>query len=57
MMDIHFDGGKWLAQFKSGDPLLTRVLLPADPVNTQIASLQGNELLRQLVLDPVYQLK
>lgn len=57
MTGIHFDGDKWLSQFKAGDPLLTRVVLPTDPVNGQLASLQGNELLRQLVLDPVYQLK
>ena len=57
MTDIHFDGEKWLSQFKAGDPLLMRVVLPTDPVNGQLASLQGNELLRQLVLDPAYQLK
>ncbi len=57
MADLRFDGDKWLSRFPAGDPLMMRVVLPADPVNGQVASLEGSELLRQLVLDPVYQLK
>ncbi len=57
MMDIHFDGDKWLSQFRPGDPLLTRVVLAADPASAQTATAQGMDALRQLVLDPVYQLK
>jgi uncharacterized protein (DUF1800 family) len=57
MMDLNFDGDKWLAQFRSGDPVLAKVLLAADPVSPPAAGAQGVDLLRQLVLDPVYQLK
>ncbi len=57
LRDIHFDGPQWLSQFRAGDELLVRVVLPAEPFNGQIPGLQGTELLRQLVLDPVYQLK
>ena len=57
MMDIRFDGDKWLSRFAPGDPLLVKVVLAADPLNPPAASTSGTELLRQLVLDPVYQLK
>jgi uncharacterized protein (DUF1800 family) len=57
MMDIHFDGAKWLAQFRPEDAQLVKVVLAAEPVNAPPADAQGVELLRQLVLDPVYQLK
>jgi hypothetical protein len=57
MLDIHFDGDKWLSQYRPGDPQLAKVVLAADPVNSPATSAQGVELLRQLVLDPVYQLK
>ena len=57
MMDIHFDANRWLSQFRPGDPLLARVVLAADPANPQPAGMQGIDLLRQIVLDPTYQLK
>jgi hypothetical protein len=56
MMDIHFDSERWLAQFQSGDPVLTKVVLAAAP-STATVGAQGVERLRELVLDPVYQLK
>ncbi len=57
MLDIHFDGEKWLSQYRPGDPQVVKVVLAADPVNPQVAGASGADLLRQLVLDPVYQLK
>ena len=57
MMDVHFDANRWLSQFRPGDPLLARVVLAADPASPQAAGAQGVDVLRQLVLDPVYQLK
>ena len=57
MMDIHFDGDKWLAQFRPDDPQLAKVVLASAPVSPPAAGAQGAELLRQLVMDPVYQLK
>ena len=57
VMDIRFDGDKWLSRFAPGDPLLVKVVLAADPLNPPAAGTPGTELLRQLVLDPVYQLK
>ncbi len=57
MMDIHFDAGKWLSQFRAGDAQVAKVVLAAEPVNAPPADALGVELLRQLVLDPVYQLK
>ena len=59
MMDIHFDGDKWLSQFRPGDPNLARVVLASAPASPAAAAtgLQGSDLLRQLVLDPAYQLK
>ena len=57
MMDIGFDSDKWLSQFRPGDPLLGKVVLASDAVSSPVAGVQGIDLLRQLVLDPVYQLK
>ena len=57
MMDINFDGDKWLSQFRPGDPLLAKVVLAADAVSPPAAGAQGTALLRQMVLDPVYQRK
>ncbi len=56
-MGVRFDGDKWLTQFTAGGPPVTRVVLAADPLNSINMTLEGRELLRQLVLDPVYQLK
>jgi uncharacterized protein (DUF1800 family) len=57
MMDIQFDGEQWLAQFKPGDPLLVKVVLATDPAAPGDGKAQGMARLRELVLDPVYQLK
>jgi uncharacterized protein (DUF1800 family) len=58
MMEIRFDGGRWLAQFKGGDTAgVQRVLLAAAPVSAPAPDIRGMELIRQLTLDPVYQLK
>ena len=58
MMDIQFDGPKWLSQFRGTDAAaVNRVLLAAAPVSAPAAGLQGIDLVRHLVLDPVYQLK
>jgi uncharacterized protein (DUF1800 family) len=56
LLDIHFDGERWLQQFRPGDPLLAKVVLAAAPVAPASAA-QGVDRLRGLVLDPVYQLK
>jgi len=56
LLDIHFDGERWLQQFRPGDPLLAKVVLAAAPVAPAGAA-QGVDRLRGLVLDPVYQLK
>ncbi len=57
MMDIHFDADQWLAQFKPGDPRLLKVVLAAEPAAPGDDQAQGVVRLRDLVLDPVYQLK
>jgi uncharacterized protein (DUF1800 family) len=56
MLAIRFDPDKWQSQFRTGAPPPQRVVLAGEPVNTQGAEpwLEG---LRQLVLDPAYQLK
>ena len=57
-MEIQFDSGRWLAQFPDGDAAaVRRVLLAAAPLNAPTPGAQGMELVRQLTLDPVYQLK
>jgi len=58
MMEIQFDSGRWLAQFKGGDAAaVQRVLLAVAPVNAPAPGIQGMELIRHLVQDPAYQLK
>jgi uncharacterized protein (DUF1800 family) len=58
MMEIQFDGGRWLAQFKGdGANGVQRVLLATAPVNAPATGVQGMELIRQLTQDPAYQLK
>ena len=54
--DINFDPELWLSQFRAPEPLMTKVVLAMAPVNAP-AKVQTVEGLRQLVLDPVYQLK
>jgi uncharacterized protein (DUF1800 family) len=56
MTDIRFDSRAWLAQFRPGEPI-AKVVLAAEPANPLPAGAQGMELVRALVLDPVYQLK
>ena len=57
MLEVQFDGGKWLAQFEGRPELLPRVILAAAPVSEALPAAEGIELIRHLVLDPVYQLK
>jgi len=57
MMEIQFDGGRWLAQFEEGGGAIQRVVLAAAPVSVALPGLEGMELIRQLTQDPVYQLK
>ncbi len=54
--DINFDSVQWLSAFKPNDPLLIKVVLAAPPV-TPPGTAQDVDELRQLVLDPVYELK
>ena len=55
--DIHFDSERWLRQFPAGDPALTKVVLAAVPATVVATTAQGIDRLRELVLDPAYQLK
>ncbi len=58
MMEIQFDSGRWLAQFKGAEAAgVQRVLLAAAPVTAPAPGAQGMELIRLLVQDQVYQLK
>jgi uncharacterized protein (DUF1800 family) len=57
MLDVQFDGGKWLSQFDDRPQLLQRVVLASAPVIEPPSGAQGIELIRHLVLDPAYQLK
>jgi len=57
MLDVQFDGGKWLSQFDDRPQLLQRVVLASAPVTEPPPGTQGVELIRHLVLDPAYQLK
>ena len=58
LMDVHFDSGRWLAQFPRGDAAaIQRVLLATAPAAAPAVGLQGMDLIRQLTQDPVYQLK
>jgi uncharacterized protein (DUF1800 family) len=58
LIDIHFDGERWLAQFPAGDAAsVQRAVLALEPVNAPDPDLRGMELLRALAQDPVYQLK
>ena len=57
MLEVQFDGGKWLSQFDDRPQLLRQVVLAAAPVQEPPADAQGLDLIRHLVQDPVYQLK
>ena len=58
MMELQFESGRWLAQFKGGHPAeIERVLLAAAPASPAASGLDGMALIRHLTQDPVYQLK
>jgi uncharacterized protein (DUF1800 family) len=60
MGDIHFDSAAWLKGVGGYAPLARRTVLATDPANESLATPQappGKDWLRQLVLDPAYQLK
>jgi len=57
LLEVQFDGGKWLAQFEGRPEWVPRVVLAAAPVSGVPPAADGIELIRHLVLDPVYQLK
>ena len=60
MGDIHFDSAAWLQGVGGYAPLARRTVLAIDPANESLATPQtppGKDWLRQLVLDPAYQLK
>ena len=55
---IQFDSGKYLAQF-SGQPYgaVKRAVLPGEPANPLNPEMNQQQLLKALLLDPMYQLK
>ncbi len=58
LMEVQFDGGRWLGQFDGRDPeAVRRVILATAPVNEPLLGLDRMDLIRQLTQDPVYQLK
>ncbi len=58
MMAVEFDSRRWLGQFSRDDAAhLQPVLLAMAPVNAPSPEVRGMDLIRQLVQDPVYQLK
>jgi uncharacterized protein (DUF1800 family) len=57
LLEVQFDGAKWLSQFDGRPQLLQRVVLASAPVTEPPPGVQGMELIRHLVLDPAYQLK
>jgi uncharacterized protein (DUF1800 family) len=58
LMEVQFDGGRWLGQFDGRDPeAVQRVILASAPVNEPLLGLDRMDLIRQLTQDPVYQLK
>lgn len=57
MADIRFDSDRWLAPYQGDPGRLPLVVLAQAPASPPPAGAQGVDLLRALVLDPVYQLK
>jgi uncharacterized protein (DUF1800 family) len=58
MMAVEFDSRRWLGQFGADDAAhLQPVLLAMAPVNAPGPDARGMTLIRELVQDPVYQLK
>jgi uncharacterized protein (DUF1800 family) len=56
-MDIYFDSERWLQPFANVDASLIKVVLAADPASSVVSTARGVQRLRELVLDPAYQLK
>lgn len=58
MMAVEFDSRSWLGQFAREDAAhLQPILLAMAPVNAPGPDARGMTLIRELVQDPVYQLK
>ncbi len=58
MQEVWFNEAAWAAELRGADASsLARVLLPATPVHAVAGSPDRIALVRQLTLDPVYQLK
>jgi uncharacterized protein (DUF1800 family) len=58
LMEVQFDGGRWLGQFDGRGPeAVQRVILAAAPVNDPLLGLDRMDLIRQLTQDPAYQVK
>ena len=60
LTDIHFDGAAWFKGLGGYAPLARRAVLATDPVNDALmtpGTLAEKDWLRQLVLDPAFQLK
>jgi hypothetical protein len=58
MQSVRFDPSRWTSQLERGTAdEIEAVMLPARPLNRVAHAPDQLTLLRQLVLDPVYQLK
>src|SRR6185295_16720793 len=58
MMEVKFDSGRWLAQFKTADTsAVQRVVLATAPAGNAVPGAQGMDLIRLLTQDSAYQLK
>ena len=60
LTDIHFDSAAWFKGLGGYAPLARRAVLATDPVNDALmtpGTLAEKDWLRQLVLDPAFQLK
>ena len=56
-MDIYFDSERWLQPYANADATLIKVVLAADPSAPVASTARGVQRIRELVLDPAYQLK
>ena len=57
LQDIHVDADKWQAQFRGNEHLMVKTLIAGEPANPPPAQVNGAGRIRELVLDPAYQLK
>ena len=57
LQDIHVDADKWQAQFRGNEHLMVKTLIAGEPANPPSAQVNGADRIRELVLDPAYQLK